>query len=93
MTKISESSCLAEWLNGKSSGFACALAARIALRMASLLQNALHADKASRRECIVLPALNFVGIWLGQFGELRQTTRTVARAPNSSDVPPVLNWR
>ena len=85
MRNISGANSLAEWLKGNHPDVACALSARIALRVIPLLQCALHADEASRRARIVLPAfrvvaaLNFAGAWPSQFGDLQPTMRTSAR--------------
>ena len=85
MAEISGANCLAEWLKGKPPEFACALAARIALRMAPILKDALYTDDASRRGRIILPsfralaALNYAGAWPDRFGDMRQAARTAAR--------------
>ena len=85
MRNISGANSLAEWLKGHHPDVACALAARIALRVTPLLRCALYADEASRRARIVLPAfrvvagLNFAGAWPSQFGDLQPATRTSAQ--------------
>lgn len=85
MRSITGANSLADWLKRNHPDVACALAARIALRVIPLLQWALHADEASRQARIVLPAfrvvaaLNFAGAWPSQFGDLQPATRTSAR--------------
>ncbi len=85
MTEISGANCLAEWLKGKPAEFACALAARIALRIAPILRDALCADEALRRARIILPsfralaALNFAGAMPDRFGDMRQAAQAATR--------------
>ncbi|MCY4260088.1 MAG: DUF262 domain-containing protein, partial [Rhodobacteraceae bacterium] len=76
---------LAECLRGKPVEFGCALAARIALRVAPLLRDVLHPDETSRLDTVVLPAfhvlsaLTVAGAWPERFQDLRQGTRKSAR--------------
>lgn len=78
MVEITEASCLANWLEGRPPEFACAVAARIAMRMAPLLNDALRTDETSRRKRVVLPifralaAINFAGGRPDQFGGMQQ---------------------
>ena len=46
MVEISGANCLAAWLKERPPDLACALAARIALRVAPILKDALYADDA-----------------------------------------------
>ena len=84
MVEITGANCLAEWLKKKPPEFAVAMAARIALRMAPILNDALYTDGASRRARIILPsfralaALNFACAWPHRFEDMRQAARTAA---------------
>ena len=85
MVEISGANCLAAWLKERPPDLACALAARIALRVAPILKDALYADDASRRVRVILPsfralaAVNFAGAWPQRFGDMRQAARSAAR--------------
>ena len=85
MIEINGPNCLATWLRGKPPELACALAARIALRMVPILKDALYTDHVERRAKIILPAfralaaLNFSGTWPHRFGDLRQAAQSAAR--------------
>ena len=81
MVEISGANCLAMWLREKSPAFACVLAARIALRLAPILKDALYADDAIRRAQIILPsfrllaAASFAGAWPDRFEDMRRCSR------------------
>ena len=85
MVEISGANCLAAWLKERPPDLACALAARIALRVAPILKDALYTDEASRRVHVILPsfralaAVNFAGAWPQRFGDMRQAARSAAR--------------
>ena len=85
MIEITGPNCLVEWLKREPPEFACGLVARIALRVAPILKDALHTDDASRRVRIILPsfravaALNFAGSWPHRFEDMWQASRTAAR--------------
>lgn len=86
MTEFSDARHLAVWLKDKPPEFACALAARIALRVLPMLRESLCADEAVRRARIVRPcfralaAASLAAAWPYRFGDIRQTARSAARA-------------
>lgn len=73
------------WLKDQTAEVACVLAARLAMRVAPLLSDALYDDLAERRKVIVLPyfilmaAANFAGTWPSRASEIRNAARTSAR--------------
>ncbi|MCY4304828.1 MAG: DUF262 domain-containing protein [Aestuariivita sp.] len=92
MTKTSEEINLKDWLNEKPAEFACALAARIALRTVPLLEDVLYTDEALRRDRIILPAfrvltaLNFAAVLPSQSVDLpKETKESIQLARNTMD--------
>ena len=85
MADISDSESLGAWLQGKSPGFACVLAARAALRVAPVLRWALHEEAEDRRRCVVLTnfralaAASFAGAWPTRAAEIRDAARYAGR--------------
>ena len=85
MAEIGDSVALQGWLNGKPMEFACVLAARAALRVAPVLEIALHEDEEERRRNVVLPsfralaAASFSGAWPRRAGEVRKIARAAGR--------------
>ena len=81
MTELSNETALVAWLKDKPPEFACALAARVALRLAPILNMALRADADARRASIVLPSfgalatVRFAGTWPERVGEIRSGAR------------------
>ena len=85
MTPISDANGLAQWLKEKPPEWACLIAARIALRVVPILQDALCRDEESRRARIVLPSLialaaaSSLGAAPDRFRDVRQAARATAR--------------
>ena len=85
MAEIGDSVALHGWLNGQPVEFACVLAARAALRIAPVLEIALHEDEEERRRDVILPsfralaAASFAGAWPGRAGEVRKIARAAGR--------------
>ena len=77
MADISDSEGLEAWLNGKSPGLACILAARAALRAAPVLGSELHEEEEDPRRSVVLTsfptlaAASFPGTWPSRAAEMR----------------------
>ena len=84
MIPISDSDGLALWLKDKPPHWACPIAARIALRVVPILQDALRSDGESRRAQIVLPSLialaaaSSFGARPDQLRDVRQAARGAA---------------
>ena len=84
--KFSNAQDLKVWLKDRPPEFGCALAARIALRLAPVLRIALRADSAARRSSIVLPGfralavVSFAGAWPGRVDGVRDAARSGAQA-------------
>ena len=85
MAEIVDSVALHDWLNGQPVEFACVLAARAALRVAPVLEIALHEDEEERRRDVILPsfralaAASFAGAWPGRAAEVRKIVRAAGR--------------
>ena len=86
MTAISDANGFSEWLEDKAPEWACLLAARIALRVAPILRDALCTNEESRRARFMLPsfralaAASSAGTWPDQFGDMRQAALAAARS-------------
>ena len=85
MVEIGDSSDLRDWLNGRTAEFACAVAARAALRAVPVLEGTLYCDEELRRRNVVLPCLRalrasvFAGAWPRRAGEVRKVARSAGR--------------
>ena len=85
MARITDEHGLEAWLKGKPAAFACALAARAALRVAPVLGQALQEDTEDRRRALILPgfralaAANFAGVWPRRMAEIRTAVRSARR--------------
>ena len=85
MARIADEHELEAWLKAKPAAFACALAARAALRVAPVLGQALQEDTEDRRRALILPgfralaAANFAGAWPRRMAEIRTAVRSVRR--------------
>ena len=90
MADISDSEGLEAWLNGKSPGLACVLAARASLRAAPVLSWALRVEEEDRRRFVVLTsfralaAASFAGAWLSRAAEIRNIARGAGRDARES---------
>ena len=90
MAEIGDSSALQDWLNGKPVEFACVLAARAALRVAPVLEIALHEDQEGRRRDVILPsfralaASSCAGAWPGRAGEVCKVARTAGQEASAA---------
>ncbi len=86
MVDVADSDGLKAWLEGKPPELACTLVARVALRVAPLLGNALREDAESRRRIIVLAgfralaAASIAGAWPKRVAEIRKAARDAAHA-------------
>lgn len=90
MAEIGDSSALQDWLNEKPVEFACVLAARVALRVAPVLEIALHEDQEGRRRDVILPsfcalaASSFACAWPGRAGEVCKVARTAGQEASAA---------
>ena len=85
MVKITDGHELDAWLKEVPTEFACALAARAALRVAPVLGQALREEEEERRRDLILPgfralaAANFAGAWPTRLAEIRTAVRSAGR--------------
>ncbi len=92
MSEISGTDALSEWLVKRLPEWACMIAARIALRVAPILRDALCTDETSRRALIILPsfialaAASYAGAGPDRFRDVRQVARAAARGAGSTMV-------
>ena len=90
MDAIQDGDGLGVWLKSQPPEFACAIAARVALRAVPVLRQALGAAGEARRRAVVLPSLralavaNFGGKWPGRAAEIRGFAREAGRRARES---------
>ena len=94
MARITDEHELEAWLKVRPAAFACALAARAALRVAPVLGQALQEDTEDRRRALILPgfralaAANFAGAWPRRMAEIRTAVRSARREVGSAAEAP-----
>ena len=85
MVDIANSNGLETWLKDKPPDYACIIAARAAMRVAPVFDEALHEDAEVRRHIVVLQgfralaAASVAGAWPKHAKEIRETARAAAR--------------